>query len=157
MIERYIGRNYSRPPRRRLPFDNSNPVSCPGLAPVVAQHTAAQDERDERVTARSRRRAWSHGPFAEWRPSGTTHAVIRADVVSIAVPFLADQPFWGALLHRRGLGAAPVRVRRLTADRLVAALATLPGDTRVKQAAQAMRAEDGCASALDLLEHLPPR
>jgi sterol 3beta-glucosyltransferase len=89
--------------------------------------------------------------------AGTTHAVVRAGVVSIAVPFLADQPFWGGLLHRRGFGAAPVRARRLTADRLGAALATLPDDTRVKQAAQAMRAEDGCASALDVLERLPLR
>ncbi|MGY1706555.1 glycosyltransferase [Geodermatophilus sp. SYSU D00697] len=86
--------------------------------------------------------------------AGTVHAVVRAGVVSVPVPFLADQPFWGALLHRRGLGAAPVPARRLTADRLGAALATLPGPGAAADAACAMAGEDGCRTAIELLRQL---
>jgi sterol 3beta-glucosyltransferase len=67
------------------------------------------------------------------------------------VPFLADQPFWGALLHRRGFGTTPIRARWVTADRLGAALADLPDDALVKEAARTMATEDGCATALELL------
>src|SRR3712207_485821 len=70
--------------------------------------------------------------------AGTVHAAVRAGVVSVTVPFLADQPFWGALLHRRGLGAAPVPVRRLTTDRLGAALATLPDPRAAPHTSRAM-------------------
>jgi sterol 3beta-glucosyltransferase len=72
----------------------------------------------------------------------------------VTVPFLADQPFWGALLHRRGLGAAPVPARRLTADRLGAALATLPDPSAAAHTARAMAREDGCQTALMLLQRL---
>ncbi|MGY1690679.1 glycosyltransferase [Geodermatophilus sp. SYSU D01105] len=86
--------------------------------------------------------------------AGTVHAVLRAGVVSVPVPFLADQPFWAALLHRRGLGAAPVPARRLTADRLGEALATLPGPGAAADAARAMAGEDGCRTAIELLRQL---
>jgi sterol 3beta-glucosyltransferase len=84
--------------------------------------------------------------------AGTVHAVVRAGVRSGTVPFLADQPFWGGLLHRRGLGARPVPVRRLTADRLRGALEALPPPDPVVAVAAAMAEEDGCAAALQVLE-----
>ena len=87
--------------------------------------------------------------------AGTAHAAVRAGVVSVTVPFLADQPFWGALLHRRGLGAAPVPARRLTAERLGVALATLPDPGAAADTAQSMVGEDGCRTAMVLLQRLP--
>ena len=84
--------------------------------------------------------------------AGTVHAVVRAGVRSATVPFLADQPFWGGLLHRRRLGARPVPVRRLTADRLRGALESLPPPEPVAAVAAAMAGEDGCAAALQVLE-----
>lgn len=86
--------------------------------------------------------------------AGTVHSVVRAGVPSVTVPFLADQPFWGALLHRRGLGAPPLPARRLSADRLADALAELPGPAAVRTAAAAMAAEDGCGAALRLLREV---
>jgi sterol 3beta-glucosyltransferase len=86
--------------------------------------------------------------------AGTVHAAVRAGVVSVTVPFLADQPFWGALLHRRGLGAAPVPARRLTTDRLGAALATLPDPSAAAHTSRAMAREDGCQTAMMLLHRL---
>jgi sterol 3beta-glucosyltransferase len=87
--------------------------------------------------------------------AGTAHAAVRAGVVSVCVPFLADQPFWGALLHRRGFGTAPVPARRLTTTRLGAALGALPDPAAVRTAARAMAGEDGCGTALAILEELP--
>ncbi|MFM9275527.1 glycosyltransferase [Pseudarthrobacter sp. NKDBFgelt] len=87
--------------------------------------------------------------------AGTVHAVARAGVPSVVVPFIADQPFWGAVLHRRGLGPSPLPYRKLTADKLARAL----GEARScrNQAARTgelMRAEDGTAVALGVLESL---
>jgi sterol 3beta-glucosyltransferase len=83
--------------------------------------------------------------------AGTVHAVVRAGLPSVVVPFLADQPFWGRLLHERGLAAAPVPARRLTADRLGAALASLPDAAAVRAVGARTAQEDGCGAALALL------
>ncbi|WP_406633685.1 glycosyltransferase [Pseudarthrobacter quantipunctorum] len=87
--------------------------------------------------------------------AGTVHAVARAGIPSVVVPFIADQPFWGAVLHRRGLGPQPVPYRKVTADSLARAL----GEARSCriQAARTgglVRAEDGTAVAVGVLEGL---
>lgn len=84
--------------------------------------------------------------------AGTAHAAVLAGVVSVPVPFLADQPFWGALLHRRGLASRPVPARRLTAPDLAHALTDRPDPAPVRAAAAALAVEDGCATALRLVE-----
>jgi sterol 3beta-glucosyltransferase len=86
--------------------------------------------------------------------AGTAHAVVRAGLPSVTVPFLADQPFWGALLHRRGLAAPPVPARRLDAGTLGAALAQVPDPAAVRAAAAATAKEDGCGTALRVLAEL---
>ncbi|HZG89658.1 MAG TPA: glycosyltransferase [Pseudonocardia sp.] len=86
--------------------------------------------------------------------AGTVHAVVRAGLPSVVVPFLADQPFWGALLHRRGLAARPVPARRCTAARLGAALAELPERSAVRAVGERIAAEDGCGAALAVLSEL---
>jgi sterol 3beta-glucosyltransferase len=83
--------------------------------------------------------------------AGTVHATVRAGVPSVVVPFLGDQPFWARLLHRRGLAAAPVLSRRLTADRLATALANVPDPAAVREAARRMDTEDGCGAALEAI------
>lgn len=89
--------------------------------------------------------------------AGTVHAVARAGVPSIVVPFFADQPFWGAQLHRIGVAPAPIPVGRLTAARVGAAL-----DAVDRYAAAAtdiglrMRDDDGATTALDLIERYVP-
>ncbi|WP_195760564.1 glycosyltransferase [Agromyces kandeliae] len=89
---------------------------------------------------------------------GTVQAATAAGTVSIVVPFIADQPFWGATLHRRGLAPAPIPRRRLTADRLAEALAAAPAfQSAVDAAARAMADEDGAAEALGVLERVAAR
>ncbi len=85
--------------------------------------------------------------------AGTVHAVARSGAVSIVVPFLADQPWWGALLERRGLSPATLPARRLNQTALTAALRAVD---RFRPAthtlAEQMRHEQGTAAALDVIE-----
>lgn len=86
---------------------------------------------------------------------GTVQAAIAAGTVSVIVPFIADQPFWGALLHRQGLGPASIPPRRLTAERLATALGEAPGyDAAVASVAERMSHEDGAGEALRVLERV---
>jgi sterol 3beta-glucosyltransferase len=87
--------------------------------------------------------------------AGTVHSVARAGVPQVVVPFIADQPFWGALLERRGLGSAPIRYRRLTEERLVRALGeAIECRPEAAAAADRMRGEDGLGAAVSVLESL---
>lgn len=89
--------------------------------------------------------------------AGTTHAVVRAGLPSVVVPFLADQPFWARLLHRRGLAAPPVPARRLDRPRVQAALGALPEAAAVRVVADRMAHDDGCGTALDVVERIRDR
>jgi sterol 3beta-glucosyltransferase len=86
---------------------------------------------------------------------GTTQAVLRAAAVPIVVPFIADQPFWGDLLHRRGLAPAPIPQRRLTAARLRKALDEAPAHREpVASAAERMARDGGTGAALAVISGL---
>lgn len=49
---------------------------------------------------------------------GTAAVAFRAGVPQMAVPFLADQPFWGHRIEKLGVGPAQVPIAKLTADNL---------------------------------------
>ncbi|MGJ9373880.1 glycosyltransferase [Nesterenkonia sp. CF4.4] len=86
---------------------------------------------------------------------GTVHAATAAGTVSVLVPFIADQPFWGARLRAKGLTPDPIPQRRLTAQRLSAALGAVEGfSPAVRAAAGQMAGEDGTGSALRIIEGL---
>ena len=53
---------------------------------------------------------------------GTTGAGVRSGVPSMAVPYGADQPFWGRRLHALGVGPAPIPYGKVTAEKLAAAI-----------------------------------
>ncbi|WP_199706454.1 glycosyltransferase [Amnibacterium setariae] len=89
--------------------------------------------------------------------AGTTHAVARAGVPSVVVPFAADQPFWAGRLHRLGISAAPVPPRRLRVGTLVPAITDALGRrSRAAVVAAAMRTEDGVGRAVDVIAGLEP-
>ncbi len=87
--------------------------------------------------------------------AGTTAAGLRAGVPAVAVPVLADQPFWARRLHRLGAAPPPIPMSRLTADSLTSALRAVTSDPHYAARAQALsariRAEDGAAPILDWL------
>ncbi len=88
--------------------------------------------------------------------SGTTHSALRAGKPSLIVPFMADQPFWARRLVELGVGVLPIAPKKLTPERLAAALRTLTQDSAMKQRAAdlgaLLRAEDGLAATCDLVE-----
>lgn len=89
--------------------------------------------------------------------AGTTDASLRAGLPTLVVPFIADQPFWGRVVTRRGLGPRPIPHKRLNAPSLARALERLaePGlRARAAAVGQAMRAERGLAIAADFVERV---
>ncbi|MFI7742791.1 glycosyltransferase [Kocuria rhizosphaericola] len=84
--------------------------------------------------------------------AGTVHTVARAGVPHVVVPFLADQPFWGRQLHRLGLAAAPIPQKKLTVERLTAAIDdALRCRSAAEQVGQEVRKEHGLQTALSVL------
>jgi sterol 3beta-glucosyltransferase len=87
--------------------------------------------------------------------AGTVHAAARAGSPQVIRPFLADQPFWAACVHRAGLGPAPLP-KRLSADRLAAAISTAVTDPGIARRTDAVRAavmtDDGIGAAIRRLE-----
>lgn len=90
--------------------------------------------------------------------AGTTAAGLLAGRPSLACPFFGDQPFWGGLLHRCGVGPAPIPQRQLQAETLAAALTQLvehrPYQQAASQLALRLAQEDGGGRAVRLLEQL---
>jgi sterol 3beta-glucosyltransferase len=88
--------------------------------------------------------------------AGTTAAGLRAGKPSVICPFLGDQPFWGWAVHQAGVGPEPLPQRRLTAERLGAAITTAVQDETMKHRAIALgekiRTEDGIGRAVALIE-----
>jgi UDP:flavonoid glycosyltransferase YjiC (YdhE family) len=93
--------------------------------------------------------------------AGTTSAGLRAGVPSIVVPFFADQPFWGRRVVELGVGPEPIPRRKLTAGRLAQAIHSAVSDQTLRQRAaelgSAIRAEDGVARAVAIIQQLEGR
>lgn len=89
--------------------------------------------------------------------AGTTAAGLRAGVPAVTVWYIADQPFWGNRLYRLGVGTKPISRKKLTAEKLAAAIieATQPG---IRQCAADLgvkiRAEDGIGNAIHHVEQV---
>jgi UDP:flavonoid glycosyltransferase YjiC (YdhE family) len=88
--------------------------------------------------------------------SGTTAAGLRAGVPSILTPFFADQPFWAQRVYELGVGPAPIPHKKLTAEKLAAAITRATEDegirTRAAELGRAIRAEDGVGRAAAIFE-----
>jgi sterol 3beta-glucosyltransferase len=87
--------------------------------------------------------------------AGTTAEGLRAGVPTLVVPFIFDQPFWGARIKALGLGPDPIPLKELTADRLASAITTAVADPDMRQRAracgEAVRAEDGTGKAVEII------
>ncbi|WP_203136834.1 glycosyltransferase [Microbacterium sp. JZ31] len=89
--------------------------------------------------------------------AGSTAAGLRAGRPTLVVPFLGDQPFWGARVHALGAGPEPIAPRRL-ASLLATRLEQLTTDPsyarRAEELGAAIRAEDGLGGAVRVLEDI---
>jgi sterol 3beta-glucosyltransferase len=87
--------------------------------------------------------------------AGTTAAGLRAGVPSVVVPFFGDQPFWGRRVADLGAGPAPIPQKKLTAERLAAAIERAVTDEamgrRAAELGEEIRAEDGVARAVQVI------
>jgi UDP:flavonoid glycosyltransferase YjiC (YdhE family) len=54
--------------------------------------------------------------------AGTTAAGLKWARPTVIVPFFGDQPFWGSIVARHGVGPAPIPYRQLTVDKLAHAI-----------------------------------
>jgi sterol 3beta-glucosyltransferase len=85
--------------------------------------------------------------------AGTTHAMLRAGVPSVIMPFVADQPWWAERLHRAGLGPKAVSKTTKNSSALCRSLvAAIECREAVQDAKTEMATEDGLGSALSILE-----
>ena len=85
--------------------------------------------------------------------SGTLHAMVRAGVPSVIMPFLGDQPWWADHLHRQGLGPAAISAKTTDYRKVASAIETARELRDVAQvAALAMQSEDGLAEAVRVIE-----
>jgi UDP:flavonoid glycosyltransferase YjiC (YdhE family) len=89
--------------------------------------------------------------------AGTTAEGLRAGVPTVIVPFVLDQPFWGARIKTLGLGPDPIPQKDLTADRLADAIKIAVTDSEMKQRSksygQAIRAETGISNAIKIIQY----
>lgn len=86
--------------------------------------------------------------------AGTTHAALLAGVPQLAVPHIADQPYFGRRIREERLGPAPIGLDKLTAERLTERLRALTDPDLVRRAREAgeeARAERGVVNAVEVL------
>ena len=88
--------------------------------------------------------------------AGTTGAGLRSGIPSIITPFIADQFGWGRIVSELGVGPKAIPIKKLTAERLAAAILTALADQNMRTRAAALgekiRKEDGVGEAVRLIE-----
>jgi sterol 3beta-glucosyltransferase len=85
--------------------------------------------------------------------AGTTHAMIRAGIPSVIMPFVADQPWWAARLKVLGLGPGALSKSMTNPLALKRALVkAIECADAVRTAAEFMALEDGLGRALGVIE-----
>lgn len=88
--------------------------------------------------------------------AGTTAAGLRAGRPTVVCPFIIDQFFWGRVVAESGAGSTPVPQKKVTAERLAAAIRQVVTDDGIRSTAadvgRRIRAEDGVAAAVGSIE-----
>ncbi|MBM3271077.1 MAG: glycosyltransferase family 1 protein [Candidatus Sericytochromatia bacterium] len=88
--------------------------------------------------------------------AGTTAAAARSGRPQVVVCHVLDQYFWGFQVRQRGIAPEPIPIGKLTAPRLAAAIEEACADpalaARAAATGEALRARDGLAEAVALLE-----
>ncbi|WP_320782574.1 glycosyltransferase [Streptomyces sp. CRN 30] len=86
----------------------------------------------------------------------TTGEALRSGTPQIVVPTFADSPFWAAQVHRLGVSPQPIPFSKFTAELLDEALGKALNDEgmarRAASVGEAVRAESGTETAVDILE-----
>jgi sterol 3beta-glucosyltransferase len=90
--------------------------------------------------------------------AGTTAEVLRAGVPSVIIPFILDQPFWGARIKALGVGSNPIPHKKLTVNNLSEAITSVTTNqemiNRSKMIAELIRSENGVQNAVYLVQKI---
>ncbi len=90
--------------------------------------------------------------------AGTTAEGLRAGRPTVIVPFVLDQPFWGARVRALGVGPDPIPQKSLTAESLAHAITLAVTDPGIRQRAdacgRAIRSEQGVDDAVDVIQQV---
>jgi sterol 3beta-glucosyltransferase len=90
--------------------------------------------------------------------AGTTAAALQAGRPSVIVPFFGDQPFWGQRVHMLGGGSRPIAQKKLTVEKLAAAIKNMVSDPLVQKKAENLgekiRHENGIRNAVEIIEKI---
>lgn len=87
--------------------------------------------------------------------AGTTAAGLRAGRPAVICPFIIDQFFWGRQVEALGAGAAPIPQKKLSPEKLAAAITQVTSDPAMSAAAaigRRLREEYGVGNAVQLIE-----
>ena len=88
--------------------------------------------------------------------AGTTAAGLRAGCPTVICPFFGDQPFWGRRVYELGVGVKPIAQKKITvkklADAIQEALRSQPMRSKAQALGAKIRAEDGIANAIAIVE-----
>ena len=90
--------------------------------------------------------------------AGTTAAGLQAGRPTIICPFMGDQPFWGKRIANLGVGPIPIPQKKLSVEKLAAALQIVTTDAAMQSNAatlgERIRAEDGVVNAISTIERI---
>jgi len=93
--------------------------------------------------------------------AGTTAAGARAGVPTVIVPFFGDQPFWGEVITKAGVGPQPLPFKQLTAAKLAERIILAVSDVKIQQTAsdlgRRIRREAGVHKAVEIIGGLLDR
>jgi UDP:flavonoid glycosyltransferase YjiC (YdhE family) len=88
--------------------------------------------------------------------AGTSHAATLSGCLSVVIPFMDEQLFWGCQLQRAGLAPAPLPAKKATAkklaERIKSVLASGTMAERAQQAKQDISPNQGVVNAVKLIE-----
>src|SRR3990172_6483213 len=88
---------------------------------------------------------------------GSTAAGLRAGIPNIVVPSAGDQAFWGKRVADLGAGPEPIKLQRMTEERLMDAIQQVLHDLHMQERAsllgESIRTEDGVGETVRLVEH----
>jgi sterol 3beta-glucosyltransferase len=90
--------------------------------------------------------------------AGTTGAGLRAGKPSVVIPFFGDQPFWARTVYALGAGPKPIPKKKLTAEKLAAAISEAVTNIDIQRNAKAIgekiTQEDGVVTAVTTIERI---
>ncbi|MDD5059354.1 MAG: glycosyltransferase [Sideroxydans sp.] len=137
-------------------------VRLAGCRAIIQTHwamtdTATDDNQIFRIESADHRAIFPHcAAVVHHGGAGTTQSASASGRPSIIVAHIADQFFWGGLLHNLGIAPKMIHRHKLTAAKLARTIRQVLGDNAMRQRAREigarMNAEDGARRAVVLIE-----